>query len=330
MRNNFHYGFGTRLTAVILTFLMVLSLGGFVLRGAGAGEPEVFPESYGTPVPAETAAPEATEEPAEVTAAPAETTPVPETETPAPEETEAPAEATEVPETDSGTDTNVNTSEPEATADPQMTPAPETEPTAAPEGDTPADGPLMDEPAPIDGGGLKITLKVDRGEIIGNTYNYTLTITRTEGTLSGSAEVQFESKAADGSMGNCQAKAGDVLVDGLDSGYSKSGNGVDITKADFSTVVIKLTADASGSLPNFKIKLKGFYSSNVDLLCTDSGSEAILTYQDPDKTQEGLNFEKGSSSNSSDDRTVTYHLNPPVEGKEDVTYTQTTEDGSYV
>ena len=78
MRNNFHYGFGARLTAVILTLLMILSVSGLTLRGQGGDGPEIFPESYGTPVPEETAAPEATEEPAEST------------ETPVPEATETP------------------------------------------------------------------------------------------------------------------------------------------------------------------------------------------------------------------------------------------------
>lgn len=155
MRNNFHYGFGTRLTAVVLTMLMVLSLGGFVLRDTGMGvdEPMVFDESYGTPAPEATEVPAESTPAPEATEAPAEDTPVP-ADTPAPEATEMPAEATPIPETDSGTDTDTNTdtSEPETTADPQDTPAPE--------GDTPAD-----EPMTIAGetASIEITVEPDAG-----------------------------------------------------------------------------------------------------------------------------------------------------------------------
>ena len=153
MRNNFHYGFGARLTAVILTLLMILSVSGLTLRDTGMGvdEPMIFDESYGTPVP------EATEAPAAETAAP-EATDAPAEDTPVPEVTEAPAEATEVPETDSGTDTNTTTSEPETTAGPQDTLAPEAEATAAPEGDMPADGPQMDEIMPIAEGNISLSI----------------------------------------------------------------------------------------------------------------------------------------------------------------------------
>ena len=281
MRNNFHYGFDTRLTAVILTLLMVLSLGGFVLRDTGMGvdEPMVFDESYGTP------APEATEVPAEATEAPAETaapeaTEAPAEDTPAPEATEAPAEATPIPETDSGTDTNTDTSEPETTADPQMTPAPETEATAAPEGDTPANEAMADGPATIAAVTLSANLAFDsKGE--DGKYTYTLTLNNVECEFSTPIDnaVQFESAGQySGISGYTQARI--ESVSGSENVIKNPASDTQVqVNGTFTQVTITFTVTPTdGNAPVFGIKFSSsLISPGVQLVCTADGKGNIST-----------------------------------------------------
>lgn len=271
MRNNFHYGFGTRLTAVILTLLMVLSLGGFTLRGQGVDEPMIFDESYGTPapeateLPVETAAPEATEEPAEPTDAPEALPPAPEVtdapaeDTPVPEATEAPAEATPVPETDSGMDTNMNTSEPETTADPQMAPALEGETTAAPEGDTPADEIRMDGLAPIavEAAVLKITIS-------GTAPNYTLIAENVGTAADNDWQFEFESEGnystPEGNPATVQPKIEDPIEVSGGAVASKSNQKVLVTAFPIGgKVTVHLTAAKAESVTRFGVKIQKFF-----------------------------------------------------------------------
>ena len=291
MRNNFHYGFGTRLTAVVLTLLMVLSLGGFVLRGEGADEPLIFDESYGTPVPEDTAAPEATEVPAESTDAPEAVPPAAETETPAPEATEEPAqdtpvpEETAVPEADSGTDTNTTTSEPEATPDPQMTPAPEAEPTAAPEGDTPADeAALMDEPLMVsEYSGITITLTANKPPVSGESVTYTLSIENKgslDVTIGSNYSIQrlgtSNSEGSISTKANCTptfdtaaerdfiSKVSDNQIDFKENTILEPGDKVSVN------MTLK---KAPGDLAIIKFKVRGFFGSEQQYIVFSHASE---------------------------------------------------------
>lgn len=272
MRNNFHYGFGARLTAVVLTMLMVLSLSGLTLRdeGMGVDEPVIFDESYGTPAPEATELPAESTPAQEATEAPAEDTPVP-ADTPAPETTEAPAEATPVPETDSGTDTDTNTdtSEPETTADPQDTPAPE--------GDTPADMSLTDGPATIAASKLSANLAFNSKGTDGK-YTYTLTLNNVEGEYSTPIDnaVQFESASQySGISGYTQAKIKSV------SGAGAEMNGDRQVKVTGSITQVTITftvTPTDGNAPVFGIKFSSsLISPGVQLVCTADETGNIST-----------------------------------------------------
>ncbi len=316
MRNNFHYGFGARLTAVILTLLMVLSVSGLTLRSEGADGPTIFEESSGTFVPEDApetlpSAPEATEVPAESTDAPEATEP-PAADTPAPEMTEAPIEATPVPETDSGTDTNVNTSEPEITADPQMTPVPE--------GDMPADEVQMDEPAPAEASDhtLKVTLTKDAEK---NQYTLTIENTGAAYTDFNNLQVQFESKDVT-TNSNCEVEAVSATIDGKTIDAISGKQTIDITE-DFRTIEIKLVIKenpSDGKPPAFRVKLhNGFLGDNANLLYTDSnGVVTVSSYAKkggyPTGLTKGNSDTPGTPSGGGDDGEhcdvhITYHLN---------------------
>ena len=334
MRNNFHYGFGTRLTAVVLTMLMVLSLGGFVLRGQGVDGPEIFTESYGTPVPAETAAPEATAEPTDAPEAlpPAPVaTDAPAEETPVPEATETP-----VPETDSGTDTNTDTdtSEPAPTADPQNTPAPETEATAAPEGDVPADGPQMDEAAPIAGetAVLKITIS-------GTAPSYMLVAENIGTAADDSWHFEFESQSnyftPAGNSSTVQPTISKIEVSG-NAEASTSNQKVLVTAFPVGgKVTVYLTADKTEPVTRFGVKIQNFFSDGTPkLIFSDDGSGKLTTEycQSSDEYKDQLKFDDSSNAIPDPDpgngTGVTYHLNAP-DGN-DAAYEQKDTDGKYI
>ncbi len=329
MRNNFHYGFGTRLTAVILTLLMVLSLGGFVLRDTGMGvdEPMIFDESYGT------TAPEATEVTAETTEAPAETaapeaTAAPAEETPAPEATEAPAEATPIPETDSGTDTNTDTSEPEPTADPQMIPA--------------SEGEATDEPMTIAAEDPVVSLKIERTGVSEGIYTYVLTVTNLKNdssALNGKPQIEFVKDDNSGEEDfkdkglNCRAEGKSWQVDGGESNAVKQADIYSIDIDQFNaTAVITFTASAGGEYPVFGLKLRNFLNGNIKLKCTDSAEG--LTPELLGTKPSGLGEYTGSVSDTGDTEDkgigVVYHLNPPEGGVGDKKYVQKEADGKGV
>lgn len=347
MRNNFHYGFGTRLTAVILTLLMVLSLGGFVLRDTGMGvdEPMIFDESYGTP------APEATEVPAEATEAPAETaapeaTNAPAEDTPAPEATEAPAEATPVPETDSGTDTNINTSEPEPTADPQDTPAPE--------GDMPAD-----EPMTVEAAEPKVKIVVNHTGAGNNDNAFEMVITSTNYSGSEDQHLIFEFQDTGSDKGSTHR----AYVTSVDPENSRdttaegnplpSENCIYIKTSSFhegqNEVKIKFTFGKDSTLSDtvsFRVKYKGAFKDfagwggdGAEIIYYYDTATGKLTYKaasHEDYTTGALSNEKdtGNTIPGGDDLkehltgkyNIVYHLNPPDGTEEPAGY----QDGFYV
>ncbi len=319
MKNRGSYRFGMRLTAVLLTILMVLSLSGAALQSGssdtadpGMGEQsagvenELLSEDTAAPVPApeETAVPSAVPE---ETAAPST---VPETAEPSPEESdegEISGGGTPVPETADPAPTGEGTPEPV-----QPAPEPSAEPTEVPVPPAATEPSLnwlqeealgAEERAVPSGGQRSFSVRIDKAE-----GRYTLTITNT-GIAVSNLEIQFESAGTyrnkEGLASNCQGTVVSASSETAVLRVSKQGDHkVAVTQFPSESVVaiVLITEPAveQGSVC-FGVKLRQFLDhENTSLVITDDRSASLDVDMDrktaPDgKIPEGLDIVQGTS-----------------------------------